>query len=899
MISKKEFQILVKEKLLWPGWNWSLKDTIDGIQNTVNEELDSLVEILIDHVYNNYLHTENWVDIFDLDVSDSNKEIVGIPCSSHTFVETDLIRIAGTLNYDGEYRVVSVDNSIFYINNSFKPETFRVKLTCPTCGYYLIPDTVDLDKPTYCPICTNRNPNQTNLVNYDPPRVYKVSEDRYIESDPIELNLGYSVINSPVASDPKFLPELGYNVGYVYDPKLSIAKNRKFIKSVVEVYKIKGTILSIKRIMRLLGHECRVIEPYKQIFKYNASKYSSGQKYSDWEYYHHGVFEIETEGVPIKDYKDVIASTVQPVGTRLVGRNNVSFPLIPMVPPDELIKHLFKSIYTESVIQLKKSGDIYDSLSSRKSRSGNLEVSGFYISKGLELFAQAFRRVFDSIIFSLADLASFDIITTPAARYSLLTGPYSGSSRRTVWNETKYNELSPLDLQLPFSLHDYQSRLPGRSDHGVRSGKFSLSGVSGDGWDKTRYWIQNYGPIVEFNSLEDNFAELGLERIIYTPLTVNLTKPGRILSVDRVLSSNRRIYGFELITQWLFKGITDWVNKLHYMYDDESRRIEAYTSEYDFVKSGFDREKHLNPVLVKRPTRFAHDKYSRSGRRNLYGEKELDISVVNSGGGAISIATDEALRFTTETYTYRAMRALALDENYKSDTFGHDICLFPLLTGHVKGGLSTKESKRSSKRFGSFSGGRTQNHITSTVENELDIHLVDSDGGAISSFIDDVLNFTVETIIHNSVMEVIALGVDYKSDTFGHDIHSIPLVTGKIIGGLSTKRNKLSSKDSCPLSGGRTQNLIVSYSENELDIQIPLLIGGIKVDVSFDSTPWGQSTKENKRSSKNSYPLSGMKNRNILANEFEVLLKDNEFGRSTLDGKRSSKTSYPFSGRVV
>ena len=67
MITKTQFQSLIKDKLLWPGWNWNLKDTVDGIQNTVNEEIESLVEILIDNLYTTHQNTEAWVDIFNID----------------------------------------------------------------------------------------------------------------------------------------------------------------------------------------------------------------------------------------------------------------------------------------------------------------------------------------------------------------------------------------------------------------------------------------------------------------------------------------------------------------------------------------------------------------------------------------------------------------------------------------------------------------------------------------------------------------------------------------------------------------------------------------------------------------------------------------------------------------
>ena len=705
MITKTQFQSLIKDKLLWPGWNWNLKDTVDGIQNTVNEEIESLVEILIDNLYTTHQNTEAWVDIFNIDKTDRDREVVNIPCQNNNLSEGDVIRIAGTLNYNNEYKILTANQTSFSINEIFKPEAFRPKYTCPTCGYYVVTEGVSTT-PIFCPICDSRYPNRTNLTEYDPPRFYKLSFDKYEEDPAIYLDSHMTVSKSELSFAPKFLPDVGYKIGYNYNSELSLSENRKFIKSAIEVYRIKGTILSIKRMMRLLGYECRVNEPYKQIFTLNKSKLGGLHKLTDWEYYHHGVFEIETDNVSMAAYKKTIASTVQPVGTRMIGRNNVTLPLIPMISPTELVEYLYKAIYIESIVKYIKSGDIYDVGSSRRSRSGDREVNGFYIGKGIEMFAQAFRRVFDSNIFSLADLTTSYITTTPAGRYSTGRGPYSGSIKKVNWNTTNYNELSPLDVQLPFAVKDYQARLPGRSDHAVRSGKYAMSGTLGSGWNKSRFWIQNYGPIVRLLEPDANFADLGVERALYTAMHVK-TSPGDILSVNRVLSNLRKIHGFELITQMLYKGITDWDNKRYYMYDDEARYINVYDLSQNFIQEGFDKERYLSPVLSLKPTKFVHNNYRRSGRRVVYGtDRQLGIEFKGINSVTVPIDVDEAKSFYTEVNKYKTLRANLLDETYHSDKRVIEIYHSPLLVN-----LKSKKSNISnimSSRRGPMSGLSTK-----------------------------------------------------------------------------------------------------------------------------------------------------------------------------------------------
>lgn len=666
MISKSQLRSLIKDNLLWPGWNWVIKETVEGIQNTINEEVDGLVEILIEYLYQLHMNTVNWTDIFNVDTSDKTREVTGIPCQNNNLHPNDIIRIDGTLNYNDRYTVHSADTTTVYIYNPYKPEKFRLKYICDVCGYYRITEQ-QVSGANYCPICTSRYPDKITLLKYDPPRIFKISEDGYSESEPIYINLYEETIKTNIVLDPIFLPHVGYKVGYVYNKSLSIAQNRKFIRSAIDVYRIKGTILSVKRLMRLMGYDCRVNEPFKEIFKLNKSKLGGNHKLVDWGYYHDGIFEIETDDISLPLYKQIITSTVQPAGTRLVGRNNISMPIVLMLRPSESIDALYKAIYIESVIRLLKSGDIYDVKSSiRRSKSGDRHVSGFYISKGIEMFAQAFRKVFDSEIFSLADLTTSYVVEIPAGQYSGGRGPYSGSVKKTFWNTTAYTELSPLDLQLSFSVRDYQARLPGRSDHGVRSGKFSQSGTEGVGWNKSRYWIQNYGPIISLLSEDTNFASNGLERTVFTDLKL-ISPIGNQLSVNRVLSNFKRVHGFELITEILYKGISDWENKLYYMYDDGIRHVPIYEITDNFAKVGFISDKHLKPLEVTAtPKVFTRNVSRRSGRRMLYGlNRDIGIDLVASTP-TIEVCFDEYKSISTETLRYKTLLANVSEWNHET-----------------------------------------------------------------------------------------------------------------------------------------------------------------------------------------------------------------------------------------
>jgi hypothetical protein len=575
-LSKKQFADLVKNKILWPDWNFQLADTVDGFINTSNREVEGVVEIIIDALYQKYVEIERWIEIIDVETTDGASEGVVFLVSHHTVKSGDTIRIYGSLNYIGEYVVRSVGVNSIVIDAVFKEEEISDQV------YYTV-----------------------------------VSPDGYSESTYYYFERGSSVQPYSSLIVPKFLPLIGQRVGCKYDPRLSVAQNRKFIQSAIEVYKIKGTVLSIKRIMSLLGYTCQVYEPYKNLYRYSKSKYSGLDHYTDWGYYHHGVFEIITDGVPLSLYKDVIAGTVQPVGTRLSGLCNLTVPIVPIISNFETQRNKQIAIYQELYVKCIVSGDIYDVVMRPRTRSGSRQVTGFYIDIGIELSkTPAYRRVFDSEIFTFEDLVQEVIDVEPAGVYSKSRGAYSSSKRLRTFLPCQYTENTPLDVQLAFDVDVLSARLPARSDHAQRSGRFCVSGTPGTGWNPSRYWIYHQGPIIEFISQDQNLAKNDFDRSII--IEMSLTRESREHSYFNIFEVTQRsgqefAFGFEVITDWQYRGPTDWDTKMYYMYDDFCRVVEFNNSSENLVHEGFDRGLVLAPVIVRHSEPNIYEKSMRSG----------------------------------------------------------------------------------------------------------------------------------------------------------------------------------------------------------------------------------------------------------------------------------------------
>lgn len=541
MISKQQFSDLIKTNYMWPGYDWYLRSTSNGLEGAKNEYINATLEILIEYLYQKYVQIQSFSDIFDLNKSDTDKEKVGIRCLNHNLSIGDTIRVYGTLNYDGEYTVLDkpTQSSInqwedisdyIFIGNTFVQETIS-----DSC-YYTI-----------------------------------VSQDKYTESQPYYFNSNYPVISCNDFADPEYLPNLGYKVGYIYDPSLTISQNRHFIKSAIDIYRIKGTILSIKRVMSLLGYTCEVFEPYKYIIKYGRSKYNFLHHYQDWRYYHEGIFEVITDGVSIDKYKNQISTLVKPAGTRMVSRANLNLGLLPLL--GDIETQYSHSYFTELMVRLFKSGNIFDEISSRRTRSGEVDLYGLYADVGLELGEIAgYRKVWDSQVFSLSDLSTPVIVINPARRFSQIQGSFSSDTSDIIGWDCPYDETSRFDLQLEAQLLIKNERPAMRSEFAKRSGDFAMSGLDGNSWNwKPYYLIHSERPIQVLPNVIDNPIDSIANLDSYAEYP---TYSGNILSQTRSFSGHRNIYGMELITGYRFPTLEDWENKLYWMWDDVSIIID-------------------------------------------------------------------------------------------------------------------------------------------------------------------------------------------------------------------------------------------------------------------------------------------------------------------------------------
>jgi hypothetical protein len=610
ILTKQQLSKLIKENILWPGWDYHIQESVKAVdsptgqggrasshtyysrveENIVNQELDAVVEILIDQLYQRYLDIERWVEIFDPNLADSDKECVALYAPNHGLKYGDKIRIYNTLNYNREFEVLNTDGDgnqdYILVPSSYSPEELS-----DSC-YYTI---VSLDG-------------------------YSESDYKYFGSAAVHR------CDSPRLEAPVFLPLLGQKVGYTYDPSKSIAVNRKLIQNAIDIYKIKGSITSIKRVMRLLGYDCEVYEPYVDIFRYNISTYDGPHRIQNWDFYHHGVFEIITNDVPLSAYKSAIASTVQPAGTRLVSAVMETMNLVPFIigtglPQDQKSIHV---LFVEMIAKSLKAGDLFDGFSPRRSRSGSREVTGFYKDLGIDIYSTAFRRVWDSHIFSFAELAEKVWKEKPAAIFSTSRGVKSGPVRTFDYGASEYTEQSPFDLQLHFDVNPQQLRLPQRSMHAVRSGSFVASGQRGTGVPLSRYWIRHHGPVLS-DAIFSNENCHGFDRLLGIDLGlvggVVPEEEGTRFDEDRVLSGGVNLFGFELTIERRY-DILDWADRLPYMYDDECRLIKLYDADHNFVwRNYLDFGTSFDPTVAKdfKEEVIYFDDSSRSGRQTAYG----------------------------------------------------------------------------------------------------------------------------------------------------------------------------------------------------------------------------------------------------------------------------------------
>ena len=584
MLSKQQFGSLIKENQLWPGYNWYLENTSHGLVSASNKYIDGVVEIIIDYLYQRYVYIQQFVGIFDINRADSEKEVVGIQAPDSLVRSDDFIRVYNTLNYDGIYRVIDYTSNIIYIGNSYFPETLS------NISYYTI-----------------------------------ISPDRYTESEAYPFEPETPVIQSVSIGDPVFLPHLSYTIGRRYNSALSIAKNREFIKSAIDIYKIKGSILSIKRIMALMGYSCDVVEPYALMLQYGKSTYDFTNHYQDWKYYHDGVFEVVTDSISLNDYKDSISTLVQPVGTKMLARANLKLGLVPFL--GESLTEYSDSYFIELLVKIFKAGSIYDTITHDRTRSGNVELFGIYDDVSADLGdIPGYRRVWDSKLFSLSDLSTPTIVVNPAGRFSITQGAFSGDTSIITGWTSPYDEMSRFDLQLDLVLTSKNERPAMRSEFARRSGEFSMSGLDGDSWTWKPYFLLNYDTPTKVAIANPQNYPLDIwpyEEMGYIDYS---TYSGDILSVNRWMSGITSIHGIEMSIGFREVTLTpeEWAERIYWSWDDASNIVDLGT---DVMTLG-------NGVDISRdPCKVAFNEYNQilRGKDLLSGSHQVyDINLLVS-----------------------------------------------------------------------------------------------------------------------------------------------------------------------------------------------------------------------------------------------------------------------------
>ena len=581
MLSKLQFADLIKTNFMWPGYNWYLKNTANGLEGASNEYIDGTIDIILDYFYQRYVYIQRFTDIFDLDKADIDKEKVGIKSSNSKVVTGDLIRIYGTQNYDGEYEVIDNSSGYVYVGNSYIPEII------PNSAYYTV-----------------------------------VSLDRYTESDATYFDSNVPVENSVSSNTPVFLPHIGYKIGLRYDPALTIDENRRFIKSAIDIYRIKGSILSIKRLMTLMGYECEVVEPHKLVMRYGISKYDFIHHYQDWRYYHDGVFEIVTDNISLNQYKETISTLVQPVGTRLVARANINLGLVPFL--GDVLTEYSNSYFTELRVRLLKAGNIFDEFSHERTRSGNVDLFGLYADIGVELGEiVGFRRVWDSRLFSLSDLSTPNIIVNPARRYSVTQGAFSSDTSTITGWTCPYDELSQLDIQLDLLLTSKNERPAMRSEFARRSGDFAMSGLDGNSWNWKPYYLVDFNYPIQSGNLTPRNDPIDLITNLegYVPYS---NYSGDIFSVNRWFSGVRSIYGLEVSVGFRTLTLEDWSERIYWSWDD-TVNIADFDINTNLSDKSMDRI--LDPCVIS----SSDQNKVRSGRDFFSGDQSVyDIEVTAS-----------------------------------------------------------------------------------------------------------------------------------------------------------------------------------------------------------------------------------------------------------------------------
>lgn len=121
-----------------------------------------------------------------------------------------------------------------------------------------------------------------------------------------------SIDNIPL----RYLPYLAYILGYIWDFTLSYDYQKYILKSIVEIYKRKGTEFSVRYGLDYFDFNAETSEPYKYIFELNKHKLNDKYVFPSEDYYSRGIYVVKTTIDP--DTVKSIVENVKPAGVKLI-----------------------------------------------------------------------------------------------------------------------------------------------------------------------------------------------------------------------------------------------------------------------------------------------------------------------------------------------------------------------------------------------------------------------------------------------------------------------------------------------------------------------------------------------------------------------------------------------------
>ncbi|AWD93035.1 tail protein [Bacillus phage vB_BceM-HSE3] len=319
----------------------------------------------------------------------------------------------------------------------------------------------------------------------------------------------FTYLVDPDLCPEQFLPYLAQLVGYDYQYDIPAKNQRIIIKNILQIYKRRGTIDSIKSVVKYLGKvddlltgnepltDIQIFEPYKYIRRYSQSSFSGTDRFADYDFWNYGIYEIISPQSPHL-YKDALKD-VHPAGTKVWFSSNQEIWI-----PDgsgytevEDPKTDYELII-ELILQFSNSGARFsvDGGGAKRTRSGRKSLWGINVDVEYDLgLARFFRKMGESKVLRRKDFIETIPIypkTTPIIFSSKpkrsTNGVHSGNHSLIQYEEKDtFDPEAETDLQMPADTHTWSLRPATRSHHADRSGMYSFDGAPDGGWVEKPY----------------------------------------------------------------------------------------------------------------------------------------------------------------------------------------------------------------------------------------------------------------------------------------------------------------------------------------------------------------------------------------------------------------------------